>query len=524
MYKKARAGIMKNFTGVTAPYDEPKDALNIDTEKMNLDECMRVLQADMFRQGCIKDNNTTTVVQTLINRNRMSAAEGYPKLEIDTMQAEFVQTIGEGWANPLKRFMNEMELLECMNKKTLTVDGKVHLMSVPITQHVSNVDKVRFAGAEAITLTYKGMNLAIINKPEFFENRKEEICTRTFGCFEKTHPYAENIMAQGEWLVSGESMDFVRKVMWNDDMDQYRMTPQEIKSKADSMGADAVFAFQVRNPLHNGHCLLLKQTRLDLIAKGYKNPILLLHPLGGWCKDDDVPLGPRMAQHQALIDDGTINKDHIILAVWPSPMFYGGPTEVLWHASSRVGCGITHFITGRDPAGVGHPTIKGQPLYDVWHGQKLLKHCQGFLNGVEVLPFKLAALNTVTSQMEFFNPKAPNAKDFKFVSGSEMRKLGAEGAEQPKGFMSEAGWKVLQAYYQKEAGVKPAEEVKAAPAAPAKVVAPKLVEAIKKQVEAKAVEVNTPVVEESGTNWAIIGLGVAAVGAAAFWFVKNNKN
>jgi ATP sulfurylase len=152
-------------------------------------------------------------------------------------------------------------------------------------------------------------------------------------------------------------------------------------------------------------------------------------------------------------------------------MFYGGPTEVLWHASSRVGAGITHFITGRDPAGVGHPTIKGQPLYDVWHGQKLLKHCQGFLNGVEVLPFKLAALNTKSAQMEFFNPKAPNAKDFKFVSGSEMRKLGAEGAEQPKGFMSPAGWKVLQEYYQKEAGVKPAE---VAPVAkPAPVAAPK---------------------------------------------------
>jgi len=85
MYKKARAGIMKNFTGVSAPYDAPKDALNIDTEKMNLEECMRVLQADMLKNGCLKDVNTRTVVQTLINRNRMSAAEGYPKLEIDTM-------------------------------------------------------------------------------------------------------------------------------------------------------------------------------------------------------------------------------------------------------------------------------------------------------------------------------------------------------------------------------------------------------------------------------------------------------
>merc|ERR1712195_293392 len=63
--------------------------------------------------------------------------------------------------------------------------------------------------------------------------------------------------------------------------------------------------------------------------QGYKNPVLLLHPLGGWCKDDDVPLKERMDQHQALIDDGTLPAENIILAVWPSPMYYGGPTEVL---------------------------------------------------------------------------------------------------------------------------------------------------------------------------------------------------
>jgi len=78
-------------------------------------------------------------------------------------------------------------------------------------------------------------------------------------------------------------------------------------------------------------------------------------------------------------------------------MFYGGPTEVLWHASSRVGCGITHFITGRDPAGVGHPTKKGTNLYDVDHGKKLLVHSQGLLGGVEVYPFRMAALRKSTS-------------------------------------------------------------------------------------------------------------------------------
>ena len=77
-------------------------------------------------------------------------------------------------------------------------------------------------------------------------------------------------------------------------MDNYRLLPAEIKKIAEERGADAVYAFQVRNPLHNGHCLLLKDTREQLMKQGYKNPLLLLHPLGGWMKDDDVPLDYRM--------------------------------------------------------------------------------------------------------------------------------------------------------------------------------------------------------------------------------------
>jgi len=151
-------------------------------------------------------------------------------------------------------------------------------------------------------------------------------------------------------------------------------------------------------------------------------------------------------QHQALLDDGTLPREHTILAVWPSPMYYGGPSEVLWHASSRVNCGITHFITGRDPAGVKHPE---QPvdLYDPWHGQKLLVHNKAMLNGVDVVPFKVAAYNRKTSAMEFFNPRAENSKDFDFISGSRMRQMAKDGVNPPAGFMSQKGWEVLAAYY-----------------------------------------------------------------------------
>ena len=175
--------------------------------------------------------------------------------------------------------------------------GERHLLSVAITQSVTDEQKAALTGHKKVALKCSAISndvLAVINDPVFFENRKEEISARQFGCFGFNHPKAEVIKAQGNWNISGSSMHFTKRVIFNDGMDKYRYTPKEISEQIKARGADAVYAFQVRNPLHNGHVLLLKDTREQLIKQGYKNPILLLHPLGGWCKDDDVPLGPRM--------------------------------------------------------------------------------------------------------------------------------------------------------------------------------------------------------------------------------------
>lgn len=116
-------------------------------------------------------------------------------------------------------------------------------------------------------------------------------------------------------------------------------------------------------------------------------------------------------------------------------MYYAGPTEVLWHASSRANCGITHFITGRDPAGVKHPEDANKDCYDVWHGQKLLVHIKSMINNVEICPFKVAALNKVNERMEFFGPGSKN-EDFDFISGTRMRTMAKNNENPPKGFMS----------------------------------------------------------------------------------------
>lgn len=91
---------------------------------------------------------------------------------------------------------------------------------------------------------------------------------------------------------------------------------------------DAVFAFQLRNPVHNGHALLMQDTHKQLLGRGYRRPVLLLHPLGGWTKDDDVPLMWRMKQHAAVLEEGILNPETTVVAIFPSPMMYAGPTEV----------------------------------------------------------------------------------------------------------------------------------------------------------------------------------------------------
>lgn len=130
----------------------------------------------------------------------------------------------------------------------------------------------------------------------------------------------------------------------------------------------------------------MQDTEQQLFNRGFKRPVLLLHPLGGWTKDDDVPLAVRIAQHEAVLDSGILSRDDTVLAIFPSPMMYAGPTEVLWHAKARRNAGANFYIVGRDPAGIPHPNKTMYPdgnLYDGTHGSRLLKMANG-LDGLQV--------------------------------------------------------------------------------------------------------------------------------------------
>lgn len=131
----------------------------------------------------------------------------------------------------------------------------------------------------------------------------------------------------------------------------------------------------------------MQDTEQQLFNRGFKRPILLLHPLGGWTKDDDVPLSVRMAQHEAVLDSGILSREDTVLAIFPSPMMYAGPTEVLWHAKARLNAGVSFYIGGRDPPDIPNPKKSMYPygnLQDGSHGSRLIKMSYG-LDGIEVI-------------------------------------------------------------------------------------------------------------------------------------------
>jgi len=291
-------------------------------------------------------------------------------------------------------------------------------------------------------LVYNGNPVAIMKQPEFYKHPKEERCARTFGTTNIGHPTVKLIMESGDWLVGG-ALEVLDRIRYNDGLDHYRLTPLELRQKFQELGADAVFVFQLRNPIHNGHAVLMKDTRDKLLERGYKQPVLLLHPLGGWTKDDDVPLPTRIEQHKAVLDENVLDPSSTVLAIFPSPMSYAGPTEVQWHARSRMAAGIQYYIVGRDPAGIQHPDT-GEYLYDPSHGAKVLSMAPG-LTQLEILPFRVAAYNKVSKSMAYFDPQ--KSDEFDFISGTRMRKLAREGQTPPDGFMSPKAWQVLANYY-----------------------------------------------------------------------------
>ncbi|KAL3727155.1 hypothetical protein ACJRO7_031977 [Eucalyptus globulus] len=402
------------------------------------------------------------VVEEPLRRARARESLELPRVKLSRIDLEWVHVLSEGWASPLRGFMRESEFLQTLHFNALRLDdGSVVNMSVPIVLAVDDADRHRIGESRKVALFDADDNpVAILSDIEIYKHPKEERIARTWGTTASGLPYVEEAITNaGNWLIGGD-LEVLEPIKYNDGLDRFRLSPAALREEFTRRNADAVFAFQLRNPVHNGHALLMTDTRRRLLEMGYKNPILLLHPLGGFTKADDVPLSWRMKQHEKVLEDGVLDPETTVVSIFPSPMHYAGPTEVQWHAKARINAGANFYIVGRDPAGMGHPLEK-RDLYDADHGKKVLSMAPG-LERLNILPFKVAAYDKTQGKMAFFDPSRP--QDFLFISGTKMRTLAKNKENPPDGFMCPGGWEVLVDYYDSLA---PADNGKVPEAVPA---------------------------------------------------------
>ena len=343
-YARVESGELKHFTCIDDPYEEPlKPEITLKTHELEIEQSadmlFRMLEKDGILEGAPKltppglPNPDGDIVVDLhvpaeLKATRMAEAATLPKVLITDIELNWLQVIGEGWASPLKGFMREGTLLETLHFNSILVDPfnvtgnagrhesrtdfnnfadhQPHQrvsMSVPITLACTSYTKnaIENSSKNGVALvTQMGQTVAILRDPEIYDNRKEEIVTRMFGAIDMDHPYIKTIYSGGDYLIGGE-IELLDRIRYNDGLDKWRKTANELMAEFQEKGADTVYAFQTRNPTHAGHAYLMKSAGEDLKTKGYEKPVLWLSPLGGWTKNDDVPLDVRVKQHEEVL-------------------------------------------------------------------------------------------------------------------------------------------------------------------------------------------------------------------------------
>ena len=344
--------------------------------------------------------------------------------------------------------MREKEYLQTLHFNCIRDErsrpAKLVNQSVPIVLTITEDQKAQISNGDDIALTEgeNGEIVGVLRNIEVYAHNKEERVARSLGITDGRHPYAEIIYNSGDYIVGGD-LEVLKEVKYGDGLDQYRVSPRQLREEYRKREADAIFFFQLRNPIHNGHALLMTSCREELLARGYKKPLLVVHQIGGKVKGDDVPLEYRIKQNKAVLAEGVLDPESTVLAIFPSPMLYGGPTEVQWHAKARMNAGCQFYIVGRDPAGMKHPNGE-RDMFDPWHGKTVLSLAPG-LEKLEILPFRVAAYDKTESKMAFFDPARKD--DFLFISGTKMRGFAKNGETPPDGFMAPSAWKVLVDFY-----------------------------------------------------------------------------
>ncbi len=284
-----------------------------------------------------------------------------PQIVLSPLSTSDVELLGNGGYTPLTGFLNKADYESVVETMHLT-NGSV--WSIPITLPVDRDFANSIKEGQRVALTEPdGHILAIVTVEEKFDYDKQREAREVFRTEEEKHPGVARLYQQGDVLLGGpiEVIDFPGNRPFMD----YRRTPAETRALFAERGWKTIVGFQTRNPVHRSHEYLQK-VALEMIDG------LLLHPLVGETQAADIPADVRMASYHVLLDN-YYPANRVALSVFPAAMRYAGPREAIFHALCRKNYGCTHFIVGRDHAGVGnyYGTYDAQLIFDNFRPDEL---------------------------------------------------------------------------------------------------------------------------------------------------------
>ncbi|HEX9376221.1 MAG TPA: sulfate adenylyltransferase [Actinomycetota bacterium] len=299
-----------------------------------------------------------------------SEAEHHPKLGVGHRELSDLEMLAVGALSPLTGFVGEKDyhsILETMHLSTGLA------WTIPVTLSLTDEETKRIGGAETVALTSHdgGRPLAVIEVGEVFRRDRQKEALGVFGTEDLDHPGVKALHDAGDWCLAGDVRMF--RLPQHHDFVKYRMTPAQTRAAFAERGWKRVVGFQTRNPIHRAHEYIQK-CALEIVDG------LLVHPLMGATKGDDVPADVRMRCYEALFS-GYYPKDRAMISVFPAAMRYAGPKEAIWHAICRKNYGCTHFIVGRDHAGVG-------TYYGTYDAQRIFEEFEPGELGIQPLMFE----------------------------------------------------------------------------------------------------------------------------------------
>ena len=268
-------------------------------------------------------------------------SRGLPEITVGSRQLADLEMLAIGTYSPLSGFMKRADYLGVVNNMHLE-NGLP--WSVPITLSVTSEQAASLKEGSQVALTNEqGTLQAVMLLEEKYGYDKQHEASKVYRTTEEAHPGVKVVYQQGDVLLGGA----VRVVaLPNQAFAEYRFTPVQSRRQFTERGWKRVVGFQTRNPVHRAHEYIQK-CALETVDGLY------LHPLVGDTKGDDIPADVRMRCYEVLLEH-YYPEDRVVLGVLPASMRYAGPREAVFHALMRKNYGCSHFIVGRDHAGVGN--------------------------------------------------------------------------------------------------------------------------------------------------------------------------